>query len=470
MTAASPRLARELGAFQFFAIAFGAVVGAGWAVVLGDWLRQAGPMGAMLGLASGGFVVVLIGLCYGEIATLIPVSGGEVAYALEVFGERASFLTGWLLAFTYVVVAAFEAISIGWIVAALVPGLEGPTVYHVIGGDVHAGSLALGLCGMVVLTALNYRGARAAARLQDGLIVAVLILAAIFIVAGVSRGRVTNLQPLFQRAPSGSIWPGVFGLFMTASFWFGGFNVGPQAMEEAASKTRLSRIALTIVASIVVGIVFKVLVILAASMSAPWQDLVRAPVPVAAAFKSAFGSAAVANLVLVTALCGLLGTWNSVLLAAARTLYALGRAGYIAPAFGAVHTRYRSPGFAVLFSGGVAALGTLLGRNAIEPIVDAAASCLAVAYLLTCFAVIRLRRTAPALPRPFRVPGGVVTAWIATAGAAFSLGLSLYEPYAASAGRVPLEWLLLGCWLALGLVFWTAARAYRAAGGSKGVA
>src|SRR5262249_18526873 len=98
----SSRLKRELGSFQFFTLAFGPVVGVGWAVVLGDWLRQAGPLGAILGLASGGVVILLIGLCYAEVATMLPVSGGEVAFAYEAFGQRACFLTGWLLAFTYI--------------------------------------------------------------------------------------------------------------------------------------------------------------------------------------------------------------------------------------------------------------------------------------------------------------------------------------------------------------------------------
>lgn len=129
--------------------------------------------------------------------------------------------------------------------------------------------------------------------------------------------------------------------------------------------------------------------------------------------------------------------------------------------FGAVGGSRGSPGFAVLFAGGIATLAALLGRNAIEPIVDAAASCLSVAYLLTCLAMIRLRRRAPLAPRPFRAPGGVATAWIASAGAAFSLALSLYEPYTTAAGRIPLEWWLLGAWLASGLAFWTAARSTR---------
>ncbi len=455
------RLGHELGSFQFFALAFGAVVGAGWAVVLGDWLRQAGPVGAAIGLSAGGAVVILIGLCYGEVATLLPVSGGEVAYAYEVFGERTCFLVGWLLAFTYVAVAAFEAISIGWVLAALVPGLDGPTVYRILGGDVHAGALALGLGGMALLTFLNYRGARAATRLQDWLVIAVLALAGLFIVSGFVRGHASNLVPYFQRSATGSIWPGMVGLFMTASFWFGGFNVGTQAMEEKTAGATLHRVGTAIVLSIVVGIVFKALVIISASMSMPWPALTRATVPVAAAFEAAFGSALLAKVVLVTALFGLLSTWNSVLLASTRILYALGRAGFIASRFGTVHPRHRVPAFAIVFAGAAGALGTLLGRTAIIPIVDAAATCLTIAYLLTCLALIRLRTRVPDAPRPFRAPGGRVTAWVASAGAAGSFILSLYEPWTGAGGGVPLEWRLLGAWLGLGLVFWVAARAHR---------
>jgi len=367
---------------------------------------------------------------------------------------------GWLIAFTYIIVAAFEAISIGWILSALLPSLDGPVLYKVLGGDVHVGALMLGLGGMALLTYLNYRGARSAARLQDGLIVALLATALVFIIAGLVRGRAANLHPYFQRTAGGSIWPGVLGLFMTASFWFGGFNVVPQAMEERASGTTLRRVGTMIVMSIVVGVVFKTLVVLSASMSMPWQQLTTATVPVAAAFQSALGSVLLAKLVLVTALLGLLSTWNSVLLAGTRALFSMGRAGLIPSRFATVH--HGSPVVAVLFSGALAAVATLLGRNAIIPIVDASATALIFGYLLTCLALLRLRRIDPARPRPFSVPGGLATAWAGVLAAAFSLGLSLYEPYATAHGAVPLEWKLLSIWIALGVVFWLAATSHRA--------
>ncbi len=460
--AAGSKLSKEIGALQFFTLAFGAVVGSGWAVVLGDWLTQAGPAGAMLGLASGGVVIAIIGLCYGEVSSLIPVSGGEMAYAYEAFGERACFYLGWFMAGGYIVVTSFEAISIGWILGALIPSWEGPTIYTSLGGEVHAGTLAVGLLSMVVITWLNYRGAKAAARLQDTLVIALLVLATVFIGAGVVRGDPANLQPLFVRSASGSVLPGVIALFMTASFWFGGFNVVPQAMEEKSPGTKLANVGVMIVLSIVIGVVFKTLVVFAASMTMPWKQLTTAKVPVATAFEVALGSRVLAKLVLVTALCGLFSTWNSVHIGASRALFALGRAGFLSEKFATVHPTHGSPSFAVLFVGVLGALGTLLGRQAILPIVTATATCLCLGYLVTCATMIRLRLRDPNQRRPFTAPGGMLTAIVGLLGAIVSLVLSLYQPYVDAKGRLPLEWILLAVWLVAGVGAWAMAGARRA--------
>ena len=42
------QLKKAIGAGQFFSLSFSAIVGVGWIVVLGDWLRQGGPLGTML--------------------------------------------------------------------------------------------------------------------------------------------------------------------------------------------------------------------------------------------------------------------------------------------------------------------------------------------------------------------------------------------------------------------------------------
>ncbi|MBK8249607.1 MAG: APC family permease [Gemmatimonadetes bacterium] len=455
-------LKREVGAFQFFAFAFGAVVGVGWAVVLGDWLRQAGPIGAVLGLAAGGLFIILIGLCYGEIAALIPGSGAEMAYAYEVIGERSGFLMGWFLAFIYLTVGGFEAISIGWILGALAPGVEGPVLYTSLGSEVRAGTLAFGVLGTVALGWLNVRGIKASGKAQDALVGVLLVMAVVFLLSGFVRGDVANLQPYFVRSASGSIWPGVLALFMTASFWFGGFNVVPTMMEERADSTSYAKVGRMIVLAIVIGIVFKTGVVISAAMTMPWGELVGANIPAATAFEKAFGSVFLAKLVLLTALLALLSTWNAMIICSSRVLYALGRAHFILPFLGRVHPQHGSPANAIIVSCAGALLVTLLGRNAILPIVNSAAACLAAGYMVSCWAVISLRRSRPDAPRPFRVPGGVPTVVIALASAAFSFGLALYQPWADAKGRLPLEWIMLVAWAAIGAVAWMVAARVRA--------
>src|ERR1700733_4629934 len=88
-------LKKSIGAGQFFTLSFAAIVGGGWIVVLGDWLGQSGPLGAITAFLLASIVMMLVGLCYAELVTMISVSGGEIAYAYEMFGLKTSFITGW---------------------------------------------------------------------------------------------------------------------------------------------------------------------------------------------------------------------------------------------------------------------------------------------------------------------------------------------------------------------------------------
>lgn len=419
--------------------------------MLGDWLRQAGPLGAMLAFVAGGLVMTVVGLCYAELATLLPVSGGELAYAYEAYGVKACFAAGWALALVYTAFTAFEAVSLGWVLGALLPGIEGPTLYLSRGAPVRLGSLLLGLAGMALFTHLNYRGARSAARTQKLLTYTKIGFSAVFIIAGIIGGSAVNLHPLFAGRPA---WRGILAVFLTTPVWFGGFNVIPQAMEERAPHTSLRTVARVVVLSLGLATAFYCLIILASSMTTPWQGLLKMDLPAAGAFREGLRSPLLARVVLLAALLGLIATWNAVFFAAARVLFALGRARIIHPSFGRIHPVHGSPATAVLFVGAVGFCAVFIGRGAIIPIVNVGATCLAGAFLLTCLCLIRLRRAEPERLRPWSVPGGIWTAGIAVLFCLGILGLSLFQPYADANGRMPLEWIFLGLWIVLGMLFW----------------
>ena len=121
-----PALRQQLGSFQFFAIAFGSIIGVGWMVVVGDWLQSAGPLGVSLAFLGSAGMIVLVGLCYAELATMLPVAGGEIAYTYLTSGPFLAYGVGWFLVLGYVAICAFEAVSLGRILGFLFPALNAP--------------------------------------------------------------------------------------------------------------------------------------------------------------------------------------------------------------------------------------------------------------------------------------------------------------------------------------------------------
>ena len=462
MAATQEALKKEVGAGQIFTLSFSAIVGVGWIVVLGDWLRDGGPMGACLAFAAAGVVMMLVGLCYSELSTMIPASGGEIAYTYEVFGLRSSFVIGWFLALMYVSATAFEAISAGWIAGILVPKLQGRALYVVRGTPVMSGSLAISLGGTLFFAALNYRGMRGSTRFQDIFTWAKIAVSMLLVGAGVLWGKVDNLRPLFTGSGNHhAAWTGSLQVFVTAPFWLAGFNTVAQVMEEKKEQTSYGRVAFALLASIAAGSVFYALLILSCSIAMPWGEIVREEFPAVAAFRAALHSEFAAKLVLFGGLLGLLATWNSIFVAASRSLFALGRARVIAPVFARVHPKYGSPTVSVAWVGALSAIGILIGRGALMPIVNMDSSCFMLMYVVVALAVISLRKTEPDRKRPYRIPGGVIIPWMAAVAAFVMLLESFYLPYTSSKGGVPLEWIIFVTWALLGLFFWSLANGVR---------
>jgi basic amino acid/polyamine antiporter, APA family len=116
-----PQLHKGIGKAGMFSLAFGAMIGVGWVTAMGSWLSNAGPLGAIIAFVLGGLLMLAIGLCYAEVTSALPLSGGEVAYAYKAYGTSKAFIVGWFLVFGYLSVSAFEAISISKVISYLIP-------------------------------------------------------------------------------------------------------------------------------------------------------------------------------------------------------------------------------------------------------------------------------------------------------------------------------------------------------------
>lgn len=456
-----PTLERGIGRAGFFALAFGSMIGVGWVTALGPWLESAGPVGAVVAFALGGLLMATIGLCYAELCAAVPVAGGEVAYAYAAYGTGKSYLIGWFLAFGYMAVSAFEAISVGYVAANLWPQLNVVPLYAVGGAVVHLPHLLLAVVCTGLITWINYRGVRQAARLQVVLTAAFIVVALSFVGAGLVRGDVGGIEPLFARTETGGALVGIMSVLVTAPFWFVGFDTIPQGAEEASGKVSPRLLGVLLLVAIIGATFFYCLLITAVAATGPWQEVVAAELPAAAAFENALGSPILGKAVLIAALLGLFTSWNGFFLAGSRVLFALGR-GRIGPAaLGGTHARYGTPATAVLLAGAITLGGALLGRGAMVAFIDVGSFCIAVAFFGVAFSAMRLRRTRPDLERPYRMPAARVVPLISAFGAG-AIILSMVVPGSPVALVWPLEWALLLAVLLLGALFWRLGRGARA--------
>lgn len=446
--------------FEFFALAFGSMIGVGWVTAVGGWLSQAGPLGAIIAFLIGGAIMLCIGLCYAEATPMLPVAGGEIAYSYLAFGTFKAFVVGWFLAFGYIAISGFEAISIGKVLGYMFPNSDWWLLYHVAGDPVYGSHLLLGVVFTGLITWTHYRGTESAAALQRWLTIGFVLVTLIFIGAGLLGGKWENLDPMFSATGGGSfktIAAGILVVLVTVPFWFVGFDTIPQAAEEAEVSMPPGKFALLIVGSIVAATLFYVVLIISIGMIAPWQSIVDADLPAARAFEAAFTSKGMVYLVLTAALLGLFTSWNGFFLAGARVLFSLGRGRIIPASFGETHPRHGTPHRAVLLTGLLTLLAPLMGRQALLSFVNAGAFCIAIAFLGVALSIMRLRRSHPQLPRPFRLPGGRMIPALAALGSLFLITVMIW-PGSPAALSWPREVIILGVLAILGAGFWLGGR------------
>ncbi|MEE2048143.1 APC family permease, partial [Nocardiopsis tropica] len=176
MTDKRQNFVRVLGRGDVLALGFGAMIGFGWIVLVGDFIGAAGSLGAALAFVIGGVVMAFVGLTYAELVSAMPHAGGEHHYAMRAIGPRGAFAASWAMVLGYVSVVAFEAVAVPQTLVYLFPGMGVGHLWTVAGYDVHADLVAVGVVVAVLMTAVNYVGIRPASAFQ---VVAVLFLVAV---------------------------------------------------------------------------------------------------------------------------------------------------------------------------------------------------------------------------------------------------------------------------------------------------
>ncbi len=131
----------------------------------------------------------------------------------------------------------------------------------------------------------------------------------------------------------------------------------------------------------------------------------------------------------------------------------MGRGKIITPVFGKAHKKYETPYKAVLFSGVVTFLASLMGAGAMTAFVNVGSLCIVIAFFGVSASFLSLRKKFPNLHRPYKTPGGKILGYVGLVGS-FCILLIMVFPKSSVALAWPFEWAIFLTFSALGIIFW----------------
>jgi basic amino acid/polyamine antiporter, APA family len=427
-------LARKLRFTDYFTLAFGTMVGVGWLVLMDDWLDRGGPLGAALGFALGGLLLLPVGYVYGQWVQRLPDAASEAAYTAEVFPPVVSFFTGWIMLLAYFIVCPWEAVAIGKVAAYIVPSLNSLPLYNIDGQPVFLPRLLLGVAMTVSLAFLNYRGIRLSANFQNWTASTVLLLFVALLGISLWRGSPANFHPLFRTSRLVSI----ILTLQIVPYFLTGFESAPKCAEEANPQFQRSGYMRAIALALLVGAGFYALCVVAVAYVAHWPQLLGKRFVTAIAFQQALGARWPVAIILVAAFFGLFQCFNGNFVASSRLLFAYGRRHTLPASFGRVHDKFQTPSVAILAVAVATIAGLLLGDALLVPVTEVGSMASAFGWLATCVSFFMVE---PSLRPRMLASFGILVASL----------LFLMKVVPLFPGHfTQAEWLALAVWIALG--------------------
>ncbi|WP_448955615.1 amino acid permease [Labrys neptuniae] len=445
-------LSKALGPLSITALGIGCIIGAGIFVLTGTAAANYAGPSIMLSFVVGGIACAFVGLCYSELAALLPVSGSTYTYTYATLGELVAWIIGWDLVLEYAMGAS--TVAVGWssyIVSLLRNfGISFPPAYAAAPHTVFKmpdGSTVEGIVNLpaaliiLLLTALLIGGTKESARLNNIMVAVKLVVVLAFIGLGAHYLHTANWHP-FIPANTGEFghfgWTGIMRGASVVFFAFIGFDAVSTAAQEA--KNPQTDMPVGILGSLFICTILYVAVSAVLTGLVPYTELVGVSDPIAKAVDT-IGLTWFSILIKIGALAGLTTVILVLLYGQSRIFFQIAKDGLLPPAFSRVHERLGTPHLSLGLIGVIVAIVSAL--TPIDVLGEMVSIGTLFAFVLVCGAVIYLRKSDAEVARPFRTPA---VPWVPVLGALFSLALMVFLPWE--------TWLRLIVWLAIGLVLY----------------
>ena len=227
----------------------------------------------------------------------------------------------------------------------------------------------------------------------------------------------------------------------------------PQAAEEI--KVPMKKMGTMMTVSVILAVLFYTMVVLSIGYIFNPLDICNSMqttgLVTADAMAKAFNSSVMADVLVVGGLCGIVTSWNSFLIGGSRALYSMAESYMIPVKFAKLHDKYRSPVNALLLVGAFSVIAPFLGRTMLVWIVNVANFGCCLAYCMVALSFVVLRKKEPDMERPYRIKHYKVVGIIAVLMTGIMCAMYLIPGTGCT--LIGEEWIIVGGWSALGLVF-----------------
>ena len=385
----------HLGLLDATMVGMGAMIGAGIFVLTGLASEIAGPA-ALLVFVLNGAVTAFTGICYAELASAIPKSGGGYAVVREVFSGPTSFLMGWMLAFAYMIAGALYALGFSSNFVEFVhlywAGLPGGELWTV----------AYALLIVVALIVLNALSTAASGGAETIVTIIKIVILLIFAGFGAVVVDIENFQPFFTSDGATTSILSAMGLTFIA---FEGYDLITTVTEEVENPQE--NIPKAIFISLAATVAIYILVVWVALGTLGAEQLGKAgETGIANAAESFMPPIPLlgtgASLIVFGAVFSTVSALNAVVLASSRVVFAMGRENQLPAPLGQISARYGTPMYAVIASALVMLLGVAFVP--IEQVGRVSSFFFLISFVVVNYSVIRLRNERPNMRRPFEMP------------------------------------------------------------------
>lgn len=447
------KLKRTLSALDLVLFGIGAIVGAGLFSITGIAAAENAGPAIIISFLIAALGCTFAGLCYSEMATMIPVSGSVYTYAYATMGEFIAWVIGWTLVLEYAIGAATVAISWSGYALSLLHdfGIGFPAMLavspwqqvHLPSGVMASGLINLPAVAIVVFVSMVLIGGIRESAIFNSVIVFIKIAVVIaFIVVGFFYIDTANYVPFIPENTGvfGEFgWSGILRATGVVFFAYIGFDSISTTAQEA--KNPQVTLPIGILGSLVICTLFYILFSFVMTGLVNYKELsVADPVAVAVAVTPFVWF----NwLVKLAVLAGLTSVILVLLLGQSRIFYVMGNDGLLPRYFADLHPKYMTPWKSNLIL--MVLVGLIAGFVPISVVSHMTSIGTLLAFIIVCIGVMILRYNKPEYPRPFKVPFfplipilGIVTCSL------IMLTLDMGS------------WIRLIVWLAIGLVIYFA--------------